>query len=138
MALAIALLSSVCFAVAMVTARVGLRTVDARSGAALSIPTATALFVLAAPFALDTTGFDWRAVLFFAPAQIKKRSSEWGAKGLEERLLSAWQGFTARVTRADAPWLVTQAHQGSTAIETVYREALAGGGDPRVGHIIKF
>ena len=79
-----------------------------------------------------------KAIWFFAPSQIKKRSSEWGAKGLEERLLSAWQGFTARVTRADAPWLVTQAHQGSAAIEAVYREALAGDGDPRVGHIIKF
>lgn len=66
MALLIALLSSVCFAVGMVTARVGLRTLDARSGAALSIPSATLLFILAAPFALDTAGFDLRAVIFFA------------------------------------------------------------------------
>ena len=66
MALVIALLSSVCFAVGMVTSRVGLRTLDARSGAALSIPSATVLFILAAPFALDTTGFDLQAVLFFA------------------------------------------------------------------------
>jgi drug/metabolite transporter (DMT)-like permease len=66
LALFIALLSSVCFAVGMVTSRVGLRTLDARSGAALSIPTATVLFVLATPFALDTSGFDLRAVLFFA------------------------------------------------------------------------
>jgi Protein of unknown function (DUF2855) len=79
-----------------------------------------------------------KATLFFAPSQIKKRSSEWGAKGLEERLLAAWQGFTARVTRSDSPWLVTQVHQGPAAIEAVYREALAGGGNPRVGHIIKF
>ena len=66
MALVIALLSSVCFAVGMVTSRVGLRTLDARSAAALSIPTATILFVVAAPFALDTAGFDLRAVLLFA------------------------------------------------------------------------
>ena len=66
MALLIALLSSVFFAVAMITSRVGLRTLDARSGAAISIPTATILFVVAAPFALDTTGFDLQAVLFFA------------------------------------------------------------------------
>ena len=79
-----------------------------------------------------------KATLFFAPSQIKKRSSEWGAKGLEERLLSAWQDFTARVTRSDAPWLITQVHRGPAAIEAVYREALAGGGDPRVGHIIEF
>jgi hypothetical protein len=42
------------------------------------------------------------------------------------------------VTRSDAPWLVTQTHSGSAAIEAVYSEALAGGGDPRVGHIIEF
>ena len=62
----IAFLSSLFFAIAHVTARVGLRTVDARSGAALSVPTATVLFILAAPFVLDTTGFDWRAALLFA------------------------------------------------------------------------
>jgi hypothetical protein len=78
-----------------------------------------------------------KATLFFAPSQIKKRSSEWGATGLEERLLGAWQAFTARVTRRNAPWLVTQVHTGPGAIEAVYHEALAGGGDPRVGHIIQ-
>ncbi len=79
-----------------------------------------------------------KATLFFAPSQIKKRSGEWGAKGLEEQLLRAWQSFTARVTRNDAPWLVTQTHQGPAAIEAVYNEILAGGGDPRNGHILKF
>ena len=66
MALVVALLSSLCFAVALVTARVGLRLLDARTGASISIPTATLLFVLAAPFALDTSGIDLRAVLMFA------------------------------------------------------------------------
>ncbi len=66
MALVIAVLSSVCFAVALVTARVGLRLLDARTGAAISIPSATILFVLAAPFALDTSGIDLSAVLLFA------------------------------------------------------------------------
>ena len=66
MALVIAVLSAFCFAIALVTARVGLRALDARSGAAISIPTATLVFVLAAPFALDTTGLDTRAVLLFA------------------------------------------------------------------------
>jgi len=66
LALVIALLSSVCFAVALVTSRVGLRLLDARTGAAISIPTATVVFVLATPFALDTSGLDLRAVLLFA------------------------------------------------------------------------
>lgn len=66
MALIVALASSLCFAIALVTSRVGLRVLDARSGAAISIPTATVLFVLAAPFAFDGGGFDLRAVLLFA------------------------------------------------------------------------
>lgn len=65
-AVAIAFMSSLFFAIAHVTARVGLRTVDARSGAAISVPTATILFIAATPFVLDTTGFDWRAALLFA------------------------------------------------------------------------
>jgi drug/metabolite transporter (DMT)-like permease len=66
MALGLALLSAVCFGVALVTGRVGLRTLDARSGAAISIPTATLLFVVAAPFALDVSGFSLQAAIWFA------------------------------------------------------------------------
>jgi drug/metabolite transporter (DMT)-like permease len=66
MALGLALLSAVCFGVALVTGRVGLRTLDARSGAAISIPTATVLFAVAAPFVLDVSGFSLEAVIWFA------------------------------------------------------------------------
>jgi len=66
MALVLAILSALCFGMALVTGRIGLRTLDARSGAAISIPTATLLFVAAAPFALDLSGFDARAALLFA------------------------------------------------------------------------
>lgn len=66
MALALAVLSSLCFGIALVTGRVGLRTLDARSGAAISIPAATILFVVAAPFALDLNGFSLAAALVFA------------------------------------------------------------------------
>jgi len=66
LALVFAFLSTLCFALGLVTARVGLRGIDARAGAALSVPTATLLFVLLAPFVLDLQGFDMRAVLLFA------------------------------------------------------------------------
>jgi drug/metabolite transporter (DMT)-like permease len=66
MALLLAGLSSICFGIALVTGRVGLRTLDARSGAAISIPAATLLFVVAAPFALDIGGFSVAAALLFA------------------------------------------------------------------------
>jgi drug/metabolite transporter (DMT)-like permease len=62
--------SALCFGAALVTAKLGLRAVDARSGAAISIPTATALLVLAAPFALDVSGFTLVAALIFAAVGI--------------------------------------------------------------------
>ena len=79
-----------------------------------------------------------RATLFFAPAQIKKRSADWGAAGLRDRLVSAWQAFTHQVMQPHAPWLVAQQHSGSATFEAVYQEVLKGGSDPRMGHILTF
>jgi drug/metabolite transporter (DMT)-like permease len=59
-------LSAICFGTALVTAKFGLRRLNARAGAAISIPTATLLFILAAPFFLDTGGFVLSAALLFA------------------------------------------------------------------------
>lgn len=66
MALILSVLSSLCFGIALVTGRLGLRTLDARSGAAISIPTATLVFVASAPSALELDGFNVTAVLVFA------------------------------------------------------------------------
>jgi drug/metabolite transporter (DMT)-like permease len=65
-ALLLAMLSALCFGAGMITSRVGLRHLDARSGAAVSIPTATALFVIAAPFTIELSEFNLAAVLMFA------------------------------------------------------------------------
>ncbi len=78
-----------------------------------------------------------RATLFFAPAQIKKRNAEWGAEGLSQRLVAAWQAFVAKVTQADAPWLTVEQHHGKPGVETAYAQVLAGRGDPRVGHMLQ-
>ena len=67
-----------------------------------------------------------RPVLFFAPAQIKKRVSEWGAIGLQERLASAWSGFVARVGDAQAPWLRVVSASGRAAVQSAYLELLEG------------
>jgi drug/metabolite transporter (DMT)-like permease len=65
-AITLAVLSALCFGIALITSRVGLRTLDARSGAAISIPVATILFVLASPFAFDAHGFSLDAAILFA------------------------------------------------------------------------
>ena len=69
-AVVLAGVSAICFGSALVTAKFGLRMLDARSGAAISIPTATALLVLAAPFMLDISGFTLAAALIFAAVGI--------------------------------------------------------------------
>lgn len=77
-----------------------------------------------------------RATLFFAPAQIKKRTTEWGAQGLGQRLLLAWQAFIGKVCDPAAPWLVVQHHAGPDAVNAAYANVLDGHGDPRAGHML--
>jgi hypothetical protein len=77
-----------------------------------------------------------RPVLFFAPAQIKKRGADWGPQVLNERLVQAWQQFAARVSDESRPWLRVQQHIGVQACDKAYGEVLAGGGDARLGHIL--
>ena len=79
-----------------------------------------------------------RATLFFAPAQIKKRSKDWGSAGLQDKVVKAWQSFTDRVTRRDEPWLLAQQHQGTATFDSVYQEVLNGRGNPQIGHILVF
>jgi len=77
-----------------------------------------------------------KPVLFFAPAQVKKRVAEWGTEAFGRKLSQAWQDFTRQVTGARPPWLVPQRHAGQAALEAAYREVLAGKTDPRSGHIL--
>jgi drug/metabolite transporter (DMT)-like permease len=65
-ALALAGVSALFFGTALVTAKLGLRTLDARAGAAISIPTATVLLLVAAPFTVDASAFSMTAALLFA------------------------------------------------------------------------
>ena len=77
-----------------------------------------------------------RATLFFAPAQIKKRTAEWGADEFGRRMVSAWLGFLAQVSDAKNPWLRAEHHHGGEAVQAAYAQVLAGTGDPRIGHIL--
>ncbi len=77
-----------------------------------------------------------KPTLFFAPAQIKKRSAEWGPQGLNTRLVQSWQGFVRAVADLHRPWLTVQHHQGPDAVQAAYAQVLAGTGDPRQGHML--
>lgn len=77
-----------------------------------------------------------RAVLFFAPAQVKKRMEEWGGAEFGKRMVKAWASFTTAVTSASTPWLNTEHHKGADAVAKAYSQVLGGRGDPRVGHML--
>jgi len=65
-ALALAGVSALFFGSALVTAKLGLRTLGARAAAAISIPTATVLLLVAGPFTVDASAFSMTAALLFA------------------------------------------------------------------------
>jgi hypothetical protein len=77
-----------------------------------------------------------RATLFFAPAQIKKRTTEWGGAELGKRLVMAWQAFAGRVHQPAAPWMTVEHHRGPAAAQAAYDQVLGGRGDPRLGHML--
>ncbi|MGO4609179.1 DUF2855 family protein [Variovorax sp. 2RAF20] len=77
-----------------------------------------------------------RATLFFAPAQIRKRTAEWGTDEFGRRMVAAWRNFLATVTDVNNPWLHAEHHHGGEAVQAAYAQVLAGKGDPRTGHIL--
>jgi hypothetical protein len=77
-----------------------------------------------------------RPVLFFAPAQIKKRNADWGPAGLQQRTASAWSAFMRPVTDAANPWLRVVRGQGEEAIAKIYAALLAGSVNPAEGHVL--
>ena len=77
-----------------------------------------------------------KATLFFAPAQIKKRSAEWGSQVLGQRMVQSWRKFAEQVAQPGGPWLVVAQHHGPDAVQAAYQQVLSGSGDPRVGHML--
>jgi Protein of unknown function (DUF2855) len=78
-----------------------------------------------------------KPTLFFAPAQIKKRTAPppecWGSEVFGARLAQAWSGFIARVCDAREPWLRIVEHQGGDATLAAYLALLQGRADAREG-----
>lgn len=77
-----------------------------------------------------------RPVLFFAPAQAKKRHGDWGTAGFNERMATAWDAFIARVNNPAQPWVVVQHHRGPDAVRAAHALVLGGQGDARLGHML--
>jgi len=67
----------------------------------------------------------------FAPSQIAKRSREWGADVLNQRMAGAWARYAGWVT----DWLQLEHVAGPDAVIEVFRTHLAGRVDPRTGTV---
>ncbi len=70
--------------------------------------------------------------LFFAPSRITKRNKDWGRGGIEQRVASAWNDFTADAKR----WMKVVEGRGPVEVERIYRELLAGKTTPDVGYVV--
>ena len=72
-----------------------------------------------------------RPTFFFAPAQIQKRTKEWGAHELGARLAESWRLFM-EWTRG---WLEVIDGHGGEALTEAYLELLDGHVDPAKAHV---
>jgi hypothetical protein len=70
--------------------------------------------------------------LFWAPGQLAKRMSDWGAAGFQQRAGGAWMKFLPHV----GSWITVERASGKDAIERVYVATLEGRADPRKGHVL--
>jgi hypothetical protein len=66
---------------------------------------------------------------FFAPAQIAKRTADWGREVLQQRVVDAWSRYSAWTDG----WLQIVESVGAAEVERTYRGLLGGKVDPRVG-----
>jgi hypothetical protein len=73
-----------------------------------------------------------RPTLFFAPAQIKKRSSEWGAGQLQVKMGQAWVKFLPTLD----DWMHVIESDGQASVERVYRAMLGGEGKADQGYVL--
>jgi hypothetical protein len=78
-----------------------------------------------------------KAILFFAPAQIKKRYADWGAEGFGKQVFMAWRSFCRTVQTSNPPWLQVKDYVGTGSLQAVYQDVLAGQSDPRLGFIVR-
>ena len=69
---------------------------------------------------------------FFAPTRITKRTEDWGAGGLDERVTKSWKPF---VEWAHG-WIEIRRDEGADGLKAAYLEVLDGGVPPTAGHVI--
>ena len=73
-----------------------------------------------------------RPEFFFAPTQAAKRSVEWGAAGLENRMDEGWRSFLS----STEAWLEIREGSGDGMLAEAWRAIVDGRADPSVGDVL--
>ncbi len=73
-----------------------------------------------------------RPVFFFAPNQAVKRTQDWGAEGLGQRIAEAWRSYV----KWTSGWLEVVHGEGAEALERAYLDLLDGRIDPARAHVL--
>jgi hypothetical protein len=71
--------------------------------------------------------------VFFAPDQMRKRSTDWGREGLDRRFSEAWHRFAT----AAAGWVDVEHGEGPAGLRAAWLDVLAGRTAPRVGRVVQ-
>ncbi|MBJ2129433.1 DUF2855 family protein [Alteromonas sp. IB21] len=74
------------------------------------------------------------AEIFFAPARVKLRQSEWGHAAFLSKYAAAWQRFAAKVSGQ----FFEQTHCGTEAIAKLYQETLNGTAQANALNLVTF
>jgi len=72
--------------------------------------------------------------VFFAPAQLRKRTGDWGRDGLDQRFSEAWQRFAGTVRE----WVDVSVAAGPDGLRVAWLDTLAGRVPARSGRVIQF
>lgn len=82
-----------------------------------------------------------KPILFFAPAQYRKRAAPppegLGPEDLQRRIDEAWAALMERVCDPSRPWLEVEHRSGAEAVEVSYRLLLDGRANPRSGLMLE-
>jgi hypothetical protein len=73
---------------------------------------------------------------YFAPYQIKKRNSDWGAAEVTRKFNEAQLAFIRRVSDAQTPWMQVKLHAGFKAAQDLIEALVKGHIDPKHGHVV--
>ncbi|MBC7992126.1 MAG: DUF2855 family protein [Rhizobacter sp.] len=73
---------------------------------------------------------------YFAPYQIKKRNTDWGAAEMTRRFNAAQLAFIQRVSDAKNPWMQVKQHSGFADARHLIEALVSGRVDPKQGHVV--